>query len=166
MRNGRKLDNFGIANFTRNELAMSLRRNPYHISLLHAGYDSKSGPCLYYMDYLGSLQKLNTGAQGYCGYFLYSLFDRHWKKDMSIEDGLKMVELCMGQLSKRFLINMKSFIVKIVTKEGIKQIDISKIVKLEHKEVKIIPVEKDDEKEKEKEKEQQEKEKENDVQMG
>jgi len=46
MRNGRTLSNHGIANFTRNELAYALRRNPYHVNILQAGYDTKTGPSL------------------------------------------------------------------------------------------------------------------------
>ncbi len=49
---------------------MALRRNPYNVNLLQAGYDEKTGPCLYYHDYLGTLAKLNNAAHGYCAYFL------------------------------------------------------------------------------------------------
>jgi len=143
MRNGRKLDNDAIANFTRNELAIAIRKNPYQVNILQAGFDDKKGPCIYYIDYLGCMQKLNTAAQGYCGYFLYSLFDRHWKKGMNVEEALNLVEMCMEQLGKRFLINMKTFVVKIVDKNGIRQIDIAKIVNTERKEIKTVQREKE-----------------------
>jgi len=87
-----------------------------------AGYDVKTGPSLYYIDYLASMQKVDKAAHGYCAFFLLSLFDRHWKKDMSLEDGLKLVEMCIKQLNTRFLVNMKKFVVKIVDKDGSREI--------------------------------------------
>lgn len=130
IRNGRSLTNDAIANYTRNELATALRSSPYYVNLLQGGYDEKTGPCLYYMDYLACMQKLNTAAHGYCSYFLYSLFDRHWKDNLSLDDGLKLVEMCIEQLHKRFLINMQAFIVKIIDKNGVRKIDIFKDYKL------------------------------------
>ena len=41
---------------------------------------------------------------------------------MSLEDGLRLVSLCIGQLKNRFLINMKRFIVKVVDKDGVRTI--------------------------------------------
>ncbi|ETO12409.1 hypothetical protein RFI_24966 [Reticulomyxa filosa] len=131
MRNGRKLSNHAIAHFTRNELATALRSSPYMVNLLQAGYDAKAGPCLYYIDYLASLQKVDKAAHGYCAFFLLSLFDRHWKKDMNLEDGLKLVDMCIKQLNNRFLINMKKFVVKIVDKDGTREI--SREAPREHK---------------------------------
>lgn len=36
-------------------------------NLLLAGYDEKTGPSLYWMDYLATLNKINTGGTGYGG---------------------------------------------------------------------------------------------------
>lgn len=33
--------------------------------MLLAGYDEKAGPSLYWMDYLATLNKVNTGGTGY-----------------------------------------------------------------------------------------------------
>ena len=135
MRNSRTLDNEAIANFTRNTLAQSLRRNPYLVFVIQAGYDAEKGPSLYWMDYFGALASPNATAQGLCSYFLLSLFDRHWKEGMDLEEGLKLVEMCIDQLSKRYVISLKSFIIKIVDKNGIRQIDLAKRVTLDKKEV-------------------------------
>ena len=62
MRNGIKLGTAAAANFTRNELAHALRRGPYQVDMLIAGYDEDEGPSLYFMDYLSSMQKLNKAA--------------------------------------------------------------------------------------------------------
>ena len=40
-------------------------QSPYHCNLLLAGYDEATGPSLYWMDYLATLNKINTGGTGY-----------------------------------------------------------------------------------------------------
>lgn len=40
-------------------------QSPYHCNLLLAGYDESTGPSLYWMDYLATLNKINTGGTGY-----------------------------------------------------------------------------------------------------
>merc|ERR1712129_56812 len=125
----------GIANMTRNTLAQSLRKNPYMVFVIQAGYDAEKGPSLYWMDYFGSLASPNFSAQGLCSYFLLSLFDRHWKEGLDVEEGLALVKMCIDQLAKRYVISLKSFIVKIVDKDGVRQIDLTKRVVLDKKEV-------------------------------
>jgi len=133
MRNSRTLNNEAIANFTRNTLAQAIRRNPYVTFVIQAGWDAEKGPSLYWMDYFGSLAKPNATAQGLCSYFLLSLFDRHWKKDMTLEEGLDLVKMCIDQLSTRYVIKLDSFIVKVVGKDGVQQIDLKKRVSLDRK---------------------------------
>ena len=136
MRNGRTLDNEGIANMTRNTLAQSIRRNPYLTFVIQAGYDIDTDkPSLYWFDYFGSMATPNATAQGLCSYFLLSLFDRHWKKDMNEDEGLQLVKLCIDQLQKRYVIKTSAFIVKIVDKDGIRQIDLTKNISLDRKDV-------------------------------
>lgn len=76
------------ASFIRTELATALRRGPYQVNCLFGGFDlpgagdeegAKGKPALYWIDYMGSMQSANFGAQGYAAFFLYSLFDAHWK---------------------------------------------------------------------------------------
>lgn len=38
---------------------------PYHCNLLIAGYDEGPGASLYWLDYLATLHKVNTGGTGY-----------------------------------------------------------------------------------------------------
>lgn len=90
------------------------------MNLLQAGFDEASGPCLYYMDYMGSLMKVDHGAHGYCAFFLLSLFDRHWAKDMSLDDAFKLIATCIKQLRGRFLVQLRRFKVKIVSKDGVR----------------------------------------------
>lgn len=84
-RNDLSLTTKGAANFTRSfayvmknatekiinrkELATFLRKSPYQVNLLMAGFDEKVGPSMYYMDYLGSMHKMDSAAHGYGSYF-------------------------------------------------------------------------------------------------
>lgn len=58
----------------RSELAYAIRNGPYNVNCLLGGID-EDGPGLYFMDYLGTLQKTHVGAHGYGGLFLYGILD-------------------------------------------------------------------------------------------
>ena len=49
----------------RTETAQALRKSPYMVNSLVAGYDADEGVSLYWLDYLGTLQRVTRGAQGY-----------------------------------------------------------------------------------------------------
>ena len=49
------------------------RQSPYHCNLLLAGYDDATGPSLYWMDYLATLNQINTGGTGYGGKHAHAL---------------------------------------------------------------------------------------------
>ena len=67
------------AEYTRTELATALRKNPYQVNLLLAGYDEKDKSAkLYWMDYLGTLQQVAKGAHGYGAYFVNSVLDNNY----------------------------------------------------------------------------------------
>jgi len=123
LRNNISLSVKAAANWTRNELAEALRKGPYQVNLLLGGYD-KNGASLYFMDYLAACDAVPYGAHGYASYFLYSVFDRYYKKDMSLEEGLDLVKRCINELRTRFLINNPSFILKISDKDGIRELSI------------------------------------------
>ncbi|EFA81563.1 proteasome subunit beta type 2 [Heterostelium album PN500] len=118
LRNGYSLSTSATAHFIRNELATALRRNPYNVNLLVAGYDEKTGPAVYYMDYLASLQKLDFGCHGYAAYFLLGLLDRLHHKDMSYEEGVELMHKCCEELQTRFLVGGK-YTLKYISKDGI-----------------------------------------------
>jgi len=71
------------ASFIKTNLAESLRKNPYQVNLLVAGYDKDEGASLYYIDYLGAMAKMPYAAHGYAGYFLFSTMDSAWKPGMN-----------------------------------------------------------------------------------
>jgi len=49
---------------TRSEMAHLLRKSPFYCFCVLAGYDT-DGPALYWIDYLATMHKVKTAAQGY-----------------------------------------------------------------------------------------------------
>ena len=49
-------------------------------------------PALYYIEYMGSMQKADYGAHGYGGCFLYSLLDRYWKAGLELDEALEIAK--------------------------------------------------------------------------
>lgn len=119
LRDGKALSVHASAHWIRAQLAGALRsRSPYQVQVLFAGVDGK-GPALYWMDYLGSLSKVNYGAHGYCGYFAYSVMDRHYKADMTEDETKQLIRTCLDQLQGRFLLSQPRWKVKTVRAEGV-----------------------------------------------
>ena len=44
---------------------LPVMQSPYHCNLLIAGFDAGPGASLYWVDYLATLHKVNTGGTGY-----------------------------------------------------------------------------------------------------
>ncbi|GFT75243.1 proteasome subunit beta type-2 [Nephila pilipes] len=121
MRNGYELAPTAAANYTRRNLADFLRsRTPYAVNLLMAGYDKEAkAPELHYIDYLGTAAKLPYAAHGYGSFFALSIMDRHYRPDMSKEEGIELIQKCIKELNLRFLVNLPSFAVKVIDADGI-----------------------------------------------
>ncbi len=117
-----------VASYTRSQLATALRKNPYQVNLLLAGYDGEgadgtgAGPSLHYIDYLGSSQPMNFAAHGYASYFIFSTMDRHWRKGMNLEEALALVRMCIAELSTRFIMHQPVFKVKVADKDGVREV--------------------------------------------
>ena len=89
------------------------------------GYEPSEGKArLYWMDYLGTLQQVNKGAQGYAGYFVNSVLDNHFKQDMTLEEGIACCKKCILELDTRFMINSHNYQAKVVDKNGIREINL------------------------------------------
>uniref|UniRef100_A0A3Q3WZ01 Proteasome subunit beta n=1 Tax=Mola mola TaxID=94237 RepID=A0A3Q3WZ01_MOLML len=124
MRNGYELSPSAAANFTRKNLAEYLRsRTPYHVNLLLAGYDDTDGPGLYYMDYMSSLAKAPFAAHGYGAFLTLSILDRHYKPDLTREEALDLLKMCVEELNRRFILNLPSFSVRVIDREGIHDLE-------------------------------------------
>lgn len=79
-RTGHELSVEAAAQYIRTELATALRKGPYQVNLLIAGFDHFEGVSkLYWMDYLGTLQQVTKGAHGYAAYFVNSVLDNNFQ---------------------------------------------------------------------------------------
>ena len=76
-RNGVALSTEAAANFVRTVVSENLRKKPAFADLLIGGMDEE--PRLYYLDYLGAMQRVRKGAHGHAGHFLYGLMDNWWR---------------------------------------------------------------------------------------
>lgn len=113
-----------VASFVRNQLATLIRsRKPYQVNVLLAGYDVKTDtPTLNWIDYLGTQAELPYGAHGYAAFYCSSLLDRHYRKDMKVEEGLELLDACLKELTTRMPIDFKGCYVKVVDKNGIREV--------------------------------------------
>ncbi|CAL5873797.1 uncharacterized protein PFLUO_LOCUS8080 [Penicillium psychrofluorescens] len=125
MRNDTELSPAAVANFVRGELARSLRsRSPYTVNLLLGGVDPISEkPHLYWLDYLASLAEVPYAAHGYAQYYCLSLLDKHHHPEISLDEGLKLLDMCTDELKRRLPIDFKGVLVKVVTKDGVQVVD-------------------------------------------
>lgn len=123
MRNSSELSPYEVSSFVRSELAKSLRsRNPYTVNLLLGGYDLvHNTPQLYWIDYLASSAPLPYAAHGYAQYYCLSILDKHHHPDINFEQGMKILKMCTDELKRRLPIDFKGVLVKVVTKDGIRE---------------------------------------------
>ncbi|KAK3432675.1 hypothetical protein EUGRSUZ_D00194 [Eucalyptus grandis] len=104
-RNGIPLTTPAAANFTRGELATALRKNPYFVNILMAGYD----------------KEIDKGAFGYGSYFSLSIMDRHYHSGMSLEEAIGLVDKCIMEIRSRLVVAPPNFVIKIVDKDGARE---------------------------------------------
>lgn len=125
-KNGFELDLDAIAEFTRSELAYAIRRGPFQVNCLVAGWDETTEKArMYWLDYFGTLAEVTKGAHGYAGYFVNSVLDNEYKADMTKEEGIECMKKCVKELKERFLISQQEFKFKIITKDGIEEMEYS-----------------------------------------
>ncbi|GFH16061.1 proteasome subunit beta, partial [Haematococcus lacustris] len=120
LRNSTELSTKAVAHFTRSELSKALRKSPYHCNLLLGGYDERTGPSLFWMDYLGTLTRVNTGGTGYGAMFVLSLFDKLWHPDLTEAEAVDLMEQGIAELKRRLVVVPPAFNIKIVDKDGIR----------------------------------------------
>jgi 20S proteasome subunit beta 4 len=145
LRNGVTLDGHATANYVRGELARFLRKSPYQVNLLIGACDEQVtpengkvvAPSLHWIDYLGSMVKVNFGVHGYGSNFCLSIFDREWQvrfrgrlgrpgmngsahiqfgilqPDLSVEQATKILKMCHAELETRFLVRNGEWIYKV-----------------------------------------------------
>jgi 20S proteasome subunit beta 4 len=116
---GTKLSTHAQANYARGELATALRKGPFQVNVLLAGYDENLGGSLYHLDYMGTMHKVRHGAQGYAQHFVSSIFDKDWNANCTYEEALKIVEKCINEIHTRFMMSQPNFMIKNVDKDGV-----------------------------------------------
>jgi 20S proteasome subunit beta 4 len=139
-RTGLKASTKSAACYVRSELSTALRRNPYQVNMLIGGWDAAgaggaaggagaagsgeaaSGPSLYFIDYLGSSQKMDYACHGYASYFIFSTLDAHWRAGMSLDDALALARTCIKELATRFMIHQPVFKVKVADANGTREV--------------------------------------------
>lgn len=89
--------------------------------MLIAGFDVKTNtPSIFWLDHLASLADVPFAAHGYGAYYCLSLLDRYHRPDITEEEGIKLLQKCVGELRSRMIINMPDFVAKVVNKDGIR----------------------------------------------
>lgn len=144
IRNTHALRPSAAASWVRRSLAESLRsRKPYSVNLLLGGYDTASDePHLYWIDNFGTLSEVPFGAHGYGSYFAlslldryvvfalvhplysYRLCDRYHDPEAPLQEGLATLKRCIDEVSKRLVVSPGAYKVKVVDKDGVREVEL------------------------------------------
>jgi len=128
MINGIELSPYACANFTRHEMATSLRsRNSFLANIVLAGYSTnerdQERAQLFSIDYLGAMISANVVAHGFCQFFALGVGDRMWKENMTVDEALVMLQTIVNELGKRMAAYPHCVFVRIIDAEGIRVLD-------------------------------------------
>jgi 20S proteasome subunit beta 4 len=63
-------------------------------------------------------------------YYCLSLLDKHHHPDIDYEQGMKILRMCTQELKRRLPIDFKGVLVKVITKDGIREVDYEDDVKV------------------------------------
>jgi 20S proteasome subunit beta 4 len=118
-KNGYGLSTDDTAQFIRSQLAEAIRKGPYSVNCLLAGFEGEQ-PRLYWIDYLGSVIETSKACHGYAEYLVSSVMDTLQTSDLTEEEGLKIIDKCLNSMRDRFVISQSSFSIKVVRKDGIR----------------------------------------------
>ncbi len=95
----------------------SRKMMPFYTNLIIAGVD-KDGPRLYTLDALGSLIPEDYGATGTGMLLSMGILEAEYKPDMTIEDGVKLVEKVIRNSIKRDVMSGNGIDLLIITQDG------------------------------------------------
>lgn len=111
-----KISTKSVAKMVSNML-YSRKMAPLYTNLIIAGVD-KDGPQVYTLDALGSLIPEEFGATGTGMLLSMGILEADYKPDMSIEDGVKLVEKAIRNSIKRDAMSGNGIDLLIITKDG------------------------------------------------
>ncbi len=86
---GEATDNKNISNLIKSD---DTQNNPFE-------------PNLFWLDEYGSLQQIEYGAHGLGSNFILSILDRKYSKNLTQEEGVRLLKDCFEQLRTRYIIN-------------------------------------------------------------
>ncbi|EDW03297.1 probable proteasome subunit beta type-2 [Drosophila grimshawi] len=122
--NGYHLSPRGAAHYTRKNLADYIRTNTiYQVSMLMAGYDAIEGSDLHYIDSYGASMSINHAGHGLGSLFCGSIFQRYWREDLSQAEAYEILQMCVVEIQKRLVINLRNFDVFVVDQNGTQQLE-------------------------------------------
>lgn len=100
---------------------------PFSLFDLVAGYDIKAR--LFSVDPIGgSHEETKYASTGSGMVVAYGLLDKNWRKDMPIEEGVKLsVQSIMGARARVSSVGGESIMVFVITKDGIKEVPREKV---------------------------------------
>ncbi|XP_053619261.1 proteasome subunit beta type-2-like isoform X2 [Plodia interpunctella] len=125
MRNEYGLNTAATVHFTRQNLSEFLKSgNPYVINMLIAGYDPGVGGQLYTMDFLAASVKVPFASHGFGGILCMGLLDRYYKPTLTESEAYDIIKTCVYEVHQRLFLNLPNFQVKLVNKNGIKDLPI------------------------------------------
>lgn len=99
-----------------------LVQGPFHTNLLLGGYDEDVGASLYWMDYLGTMHKMNICGNGYGAYFSLPMFEKQWHPELTRDEALLMMKKAVAEIKKRLVVAPAAFQVKVISKDGIEDL--------------------------------------------
>lgn len=65
---------------------------------------------------------MKYSGQGYGGMFCASIFDRYYHERITQEEAYDVLKKCVVEIKKRLVINLPTFNVAVVDKNGIKEL--------------------------------------------
>ncbi|KZV56275.1 proteasome subunit beta type-2-A [Dorcoceras hygrometricum] len=68
-----------------------------------------------------ALRKLDKAAFGYGAYFALSTMDRHYRRDMTVEEAIDLVDKCILETRTRLVVAPPNFVIKIIDKDGARE---------------------------------------------
>ncbi len=98
----------------------SRKMMPLYTNLIIAGVD-KDGPKLYMLDALGSLIPEDYGATGSGMLLSMGILEAEYKPDMTMEDGVKLVEKVIRNSIKRDVMSGNGIDLLVITQDGTKE---------------------------------------------
>jgi len=60
---------------------------------------------------------------GYGGYFCYSILDRVYKENFTLDEALTALKMCLKEVKNRFSIDLPTFQAMVIDKDGIRKVD-------------------------------------------